>query len=102
MSADFLAAILKHYQTELDDTRQALAHSPHNELLNAYAHQMETAVADWDAIVNRTASAIAFMRRRRSAWERYNASHDDFTEPGMSIHALATNELAALDAVSPL
>ena len=42
---------------------------------------------------------MAFRRRWRSAWSLHNASYDDFTEPGMSIHAMASNELAALKAV---
>ena len=101
MSADLLPAILQHYQAELDDTRRALAQDPHNELLDEYAHEMQTAIADWDAVINRTASAMAFIRRRRSAWNRYHASYNDLTEPGMSIHAMASNELAALKAVDP-
>ena len=99
MSADLLPAILQHYQAELDDTRRALAQDPHNELLDEYAHEMQTAIADWDAIINRTASTMAFRRRWRSAWNRHNASYNDLTEPGMSIHAMASNELAALKAI---
>lgn len=61
MSADFLPSILKHYQTELDDTRRALAQKPQDEPLDEYLREMQIAVADWDAIINRTAGPTALF-----------------------------------------
>ena len=99
MFSNLLPHILEHYQTELDETRQALAQKPGDELLDEYAQQMAIAVADWKAIISRTHSDAIIFRRQRSAWQRRNASYDDMTELGQKIHALACNELDALDAV---
>ena len=100
-AAELLPAILSRYQTELDESRQVLEQNPHNDLLNEFVRQMTIAVADWSAIINGAPGTMALARRRRSAWERRNASQGDMTELGMRIHALACNELAALGAVDP-
>lgn len=100
MSAEFLPAIAEHYRAELDATLQALENKPDN-VLQEHARQLDIAIKDWDAIINRTASDMAFARRRRHAWRMHNASRDDLSEIGQRCHALASNELAALDAVDP-
>lgn len=100
MSAEYLPAIVDHYRAELEATNRSLVRQP-DDVLQEHARQLDIAIRDWEAITKRTASEMAFVRRRRHAWMLHNASFGDMTELGQKSHALASNELAALDAVDP-